>query len=691
MEERTKNSENNNNSYSLEELVKKGIIRQSTYDKVKIGTSIIEKKYFEKETQFEKNEKIYHSIVNYFNNIKNLSYSDKEEIKKNLFKKIGKYAEISHRKIMANEFEILSEIGKGGFGKVRLCRNIKTNQCYAMKKLKFDLLINKAQLFHINTEKNIMSLNDNNIWKAKLNYSFINNGYLYFIMDYYPGGDLLNYMYEKDILTEEEARFYIAEIILGVDSLHKNNCIHRDIKPDNIFIDQNGHLKIGDFGLSILSTNVSFPYTYKWRPKWNNYNIYNNQDEENYNYLIGMSNVGSLLYVSPEIIEKKIYGAEVDWWSVGIIFYEMLIGFPPFFSKYDSPKETGLKIKNFKKYLQIPKEKEENISQEAKQLIFDFLCEREKRLGKNGIDEIKKHIFFKNFDWDNVRDMVPPFIPKLFDYNNEDYQIKKRLRNSLQFYTSKEKINKGKNLIEIRQQKEKENEFKRINLNFYNFDYNKELAELKYNIENNITDLIKAEIDNFVKNNNRSVNNTQEDTSTEEIASLKSSESSQIKIVNINKTNKKNKENTKICLSKSYYSTDFKNKFGSKSVLRFYKNKNMEKSHLNIIPVKNIINREKSLNKTLNKSLNNSNRKEKDYFSYNGNNLNKSTLKSGYSEEYNKIRIINNGKIMDKNNKNKNIVHKGSCFAPQKDIKTLKINGKLIMVKKNLGKLLMNQ
>ena len=454
-------SENNNNLSSLDELVKKGTISQSICDKVKLGSSIIEKKYYDKENQHQKYEKIYNTIITYFNNITYLSNLEKEEIKKNLFKKISKYGRISRQKISENRFEVISEIGNGGFGKVRLCRDIKTNEFFAMKKLKFDLLINKAQLFHINTEKEIMALDDGNIWKAKLRYSFINNGYLYFIMDYYPGGDLLHYMNKKDTLTEEEAKFYIAEIILAVDSLHKNKCIHRDIKPDNIFIDQKGHLKLGDFGLSILSSKITYPYTYSSKK----YLVYDNPEE--FNYLIGLSNVGSLLYVAPEVVEKKIYGAEVDWWSVGVIFYEMLIGFPPFWNNKDSPKETCIKLKNFKKYLNIPKGVK--ISLEAKKLIFDFLSERKKRLGKNGIEEIKNHIFFKNFDWDNIRDMKPPYVPKSFKYDKDKYKYKFMKRKSLQFYTSKENVNK--NIFEIRQKKEEEKELKRINLNFYNFDY----------------------------------------------------------------------------------------------------------------------------------------------------------------------------------------------------------------------------
>ena len=684
------NSDNDNSNYlfSLEELVKKGIIKQTTRDKVRLGASIIEKKYFEKENQYLKHEKIYNTIYNYFNNISNLSDSDKEEIKKIIFQNISKYNRLSRQKISEKRFEIITNIGKGGFGSVKLCKDKNTNEIFAMKKLKFDLLINKAQLFHINTEKDILAFNSNNPWKAKLNYSFINNGYLYFIMDYYPGGDLLHYMNEKDILTEKEAKFYIAEIILAVDSLHKNNCIHRDIKPENIFIDKYGHLKIGDFGLSILSNKITYPYTYKWTKKQKSENI----DKNNFSNLIGLSNVGSLLYVAPEVIEKQIYGAEIDWWSVGIIFYEMLVGFPPFWSENYTTKDISLKLKNFKKHLNIPNGVK--ISKEAKKLIFDFLCEKEKRLGKNGLEEIKNHIFFKNFDWDNVRQMTPPYIPKMFEYENNKFKYNFNLmrQNSLKIYTSKEKVkNNTNNIFEIKQEKENENKFKKINLNFYNFDFNRELVQLKYNIENNLTELIKKEIENynFSKNNSKSVNTniTIEEPSTEEIASLKSAESSK----------KKNKN-----LSKSYYNTEIKNRF-TKNFLPFEQinnyNKNpkakiTKKNSIKIIPIRNLLNNQNQ-NLLYNNSINSAfKNKSKRKFSnndiiYKRKGSNADSITNGKNNAKSIEKTYKTYKTNIFKNQNQNCINKKLNY--ENDQMKMKINGKLFMIKKHLGKYILEQ
>ena len=665
------NDNKTNSLYSLEELVKLGRINKSTYDKVKLGSSIIEKKYLEKEIQYSKNEKIYNTINNYFNNISYISDSEKEEMKKLIFRKISKYYRYSRQKIDENRFEIISEIGKGGFGKVKLCRDKITNEVLAMKKLKYDLLINNAQLFHIKTEKDILSSN-NNIWKANLNYSFINDGYLYFIMDCYPGGDLLHFMNKKDTLTEDEARFYIAEIILAVDSLHKNNCIHRDIKPDNFFIDKNGHLKMGDFGLSIISNNITYPYTYKS----NNNNC--NEDSENIKKLIGFSNVGSLFYVAPEVIEKKSYGAEIDWLSVGIIFYEMLVGFPPFWGENDTPKATGLKLKNFKKYLNIPKGV--NISPEAKKLIFDFLSERENRLGVNGIDEIKNHVFFKNFNWENVRKMKPPFVPNLAPFEDDNLEFMKG--RSLKFCTNKENLKCPKNIFE-KEEEEKENKLKKVNLHFYDFYYNKELVELKYKIENNLEEFIKNEIENFSTISSKSVNMTLEETSTEEIISLKSSDSG---------------KNKKKFLNNYYYNSDIKNKAKSRFTYSEKKNNDSitskfhKQKSIQIIPVRNLMNNLQDNYKTLTKD--------------------KSLRKSHNFEMFPKRKSSNNSTIIKDNDIiNSDIKPRKINFLTKKEKKTninismnnyknefgkkiindydtkkIKINGKLIMIKKTLGK-----
>ena len=469
------------NFHFLEELVIKGVINCKTMDKVKIGTSVLEKKYKKKETKYFDHENLCNKINIYLNSVNNLSEPEKEDIKKSIFKKINNYNRLLRQKLTEKRFEIITDIGQGSLGNVYLVRDKLNNKIYAMKKLNIPAIIRNSQIFHIKIEKDILSMNSDNIWQTKLFYSFIEGDYLYYIIEHCPGGDLLSYFDMKDYLTEEEARFYIAEIILGVESLHKNKCIHRDIKPENIFIDKFGHLKLGDFGLSIISNNIMYPYTYKWKnsnDEIHNGNIKNEKDNKK---IIGFSKVGSLLYLAPEVVENKGYGEEIDWWSVGIIFYEMLFGMTPFFE--GTQEQIIDKIKNFKKYLVVPdKVENKNISKEARKLIYDFLEYKDKRLGLNGIDEIKRHPFFKNFDWDNIRNTKPPYIPKPLRIKELDLELNLK-NNRLGLYTSKE--------IQNREYNNLKNYLNKMNLNIYDFYYNKELEELKYNLNNNIEELIK--------------------------------------------------------------------------------------------------------------------------------------------------------------------------------------------------------
>jgi len=684
--------EDNNfpNFHFLVELVNKGIISPKTMDKVKISTSVIEQKYKNKESKYINHENLYNKINTYLNNITNICEQEKEEVKKRIFKKISKYNRLLRQKIKEKRFEIISNIGEGYLGNVKLVRDKMNNKIYAMKKINIRAIIRNSQLFHIKTEKDILSMNTNNIWKINLIYSFIDNDYLYFIIDYCPGGDLLNFLDNKDTLTEEEAKFYIAEIILGVDSLHKNKCIHRDIKPENIFIDKYGHLKIGDFGLSILSNNIMYPFTYKWKNE--NDEIYSEQKNEKLNNkkILGFSKVGSIMYVAPEVVEKKYYGEEVDWWSVGIIFYEMVVGFTPFFE--GTQEEIIYKIKNFKKYLNIPYEVKNKLSKEGQKLIYDFLEDKEKRLGIGGIEEIKKHPFFKGFDWDNIRNSKPPFIPKPFFIQNLDLKMNLK-NNTLDLYTSKE--------IQNREYNKLKNMMSKINLNIYDFYYNKDLEELKFNLDNEITELIKKEIQIYTKKNEQQKNILKDIDSVEFISTMQSGESDNNKI----------NQNMNIYNSTNIYNSEIKNKY---RFLAFDKNDNEEnkilkkKKTIQIIPIRNLIlNNRRNMNYNKKELLFNSIRFGSSKKNRNKNYINMTERKYN-SKSIFKNDVINNikntekkfssiSKIKDKQKKNENILTNVKTYNEhhehnkmtnnENDKRRLKINGKLFTIKKNLGKL----
>lgn len=152
------------------------------------------------------------------------------------------------------EYEPLSIIGKGAFGEVRVCREKSTGNIVAIKKMKKEEMHKKNQIIHMRTEIEIL-INAKTPWIVNLRCSFQDDFYLYLVMDFCPGGDFMSLLMRKDILNEEDSKFYIAEIILAVEDIHKMDCIHRDIKPDNILVDRKGHLKLADFGLSKLSVN----------------------------------------------------------------------------------------------------------------------------------------------------------------------------------------------------------------------------------------------------------------------------------------------------------------------------------------------------------------------------------------------------------------------------------------------------
>lgn len=149
----------------------------------------------------------------------------------------------------ARDFEPLGIIGRGAFGEVRVCRYKETGEIFAVKKMKKTEMIKKNQALHIRTEKDVLA-EAQNPWIVGLNYSFQDEDFLYLVMDYAPGGDLMNLLMVKDILPENEVKFYAAELVMAIESMHKMNYIHRDLKPDNVLIDKDGHLKLSDFGLS---------------------------------------------------------------------------------------------------------------------------------------------------------------------------------------------------------------------------------------------------------------------------------------------------------------------------------------------------------------------------------------------------------------------------------------------------------
>ena len=381
---------------SLEELLSQHIIDYITYERVLSAKKFIERKYNK-----IKLKNIEHEVAIEKIKMSDLSETQKNEIFLEINKKELNDIKIRRKKLTIREYESLNIIGKGAFGEVHVCRYKKTGEIVAIKKMNITQLIEQGQVRHIQSEQDFLS-KIHSPWVVNLKCSFQEGDYLFLVMEFCIGGDLMNLLISKNTLSEEAAKFYLCELILAIESIHQFNCIHRDIKPDNVLIDKQGHIKISDFGLAKVPDNYFTE------------DLFSNENK-NIKKKIGLGHrknfscVGTAFYVAPEVLLKKGYGVEIDWWSLGIIFYEMLCGFAPFSSQIT--QEVCYKVINHDKFLIFPPGNK--ISKDAKDLIKKLLSDSDKRIGKKGVEEIKQHPFFNGVNWYKIKEMTPPFIPKV--------------------------------------------------------------------------------------------------------------------------------------------------------------------------------------------------------------------------------------------------------------------------------------
>ncbi|XP_032983493.1 myotonin-protein kinase isoform X4 [Rhinolophus ferrumequinum] len=292
-------------------------------------------------------------------------------------------------RLQREDFEILKVIGRGAFSEVAVVKMKQTGQVYAMKIMnKWDML-KRGEVSCFREERDVL-VNGDRRWITQLHFAFQDENYLYLVMEYYVGGDLLTLLSKfGERIPAEMARFYLAEIVMAIDSVHRLGYVHRDIKPDNILLDRCGHIRLADFG-SCLKL----------------------QADGTVRSLVA---VGTPDYLSPEILQAVgggpgtgSYGPECDWWALGVFAYEMFYGQTPFYA--DSTAETYGKIVHYKEHLSLPLA-DAGVPEEARDLIQRLLCPPETRLGRNGAGDFQKHPFFFDLDWDGLRDSVPPFTP----------------------------------------------------------------------------------------------------------------------------------------------------------------------------------------------------------------------------------------------------------------------------------------
>ncbi|KAI1911081.1 Serine/threonine-protein kinase [Ophidiomyces ophidiicola] len=340
---------------------------------------------------------------------------------------------IRTRETVSN-FQTLKIIGKGAFGEVKLVQRKSDGKIYALKSLIKSEMFKKDQLAHVRAERDILADSKDNPWLVKLHASFQDKAYLYLLMEFLPGGDLMTMLIKYEIFSEDITRFYMAELVMAIEAVHKLGFLHRDIKPDNILLDRGGHIKLTDFGLSTGGKKQHDNSYYQQLLKNTSASKDKNRNSGFFNDAINLtvsnrgqintwrksrramaySTVGTPDYIAPEIFNGQGYTYLCDWWSVGAIMFECLIGWPPFCTEQQN--DVYRKILNWKECLYFPEEM--TLSRDSEHLIRSFLCDPEDRIGQEGgqhggANQIKNHPFFRGVVWDQLRKIRAPFEPRL--------------------------------------------------------------------------------------------------------------------------------------------------------------------------------------------------------------------------------------------------------------------------------------
>jgi len=314
-----------------------------------------------------------------------------EDPMETLFKKRG---EIQHtsgkKKVTFENFEFLKVLGKGTFGKVILCREKSTSSLYAIKILKKEVIIKKDEVEHTLTEKRVLQTTKHP-FLISLKYSFTTEDRLCFVMEYVNGGELFFHLSRERSFSEERTKFYGAEIICAIHYLHQRAIIYRDLKLENLLLDKDGHIKIADFGLCKEDIQYgNFTKTFCGTPE----------------------------YLAPEVLEDNDYGRAVDWWGVGVVMYEMMVGRLPFYNRDHD--------RLFELILMDPVKFPRSISDDARDLLSGLLVKDPlTRLGGGPEDAeaVKGHQFFASINWTDLekRRVTPPWKPQVTSETDTRY------------------------------------------------------------------------------------------------------------------------------------------------------------------------------------------------------------------------------------------------------------------------------
>ncbi|XP_043256665.1 microtubule-associated serine/threonine-protein kinase 3 isoform X1 [Colletes gigas] len=310
--------------------------------------------------------------------------------------------EKSQRVPCESDYEVLKLISNGAYGAVFLVKEKTTRLRFAMKKINKNNLMLRNQVEQVFAERDIMSFTDNP-FVVSMYCSFETKKHLCLVMEYVEGGDCANLLKNIGALPPDMARFYFAETVLAVEYLHNYGIVHRDLKPDNLLITALGHIKLTDFGLSkmglmSLATNLYEGYIDRDTRQFSDKQVF-----------------GTPEYIAPEVILRQGYGKPVDWWSMGIILYQFLIGCVPFFG--DTPEELFAHTVNDD--IEWPDDEDWPVQPEAKDIITALLQQSPRdRLGTGGSHEVKEHPYFYGVNWNSLLRQKAEFVPQLI--NDED-------------------------------------------------------------------------------------------------------------------------------------------------------------------------------------------------------------------------------------------------------------------------------
>ncbi|KAF1962847.1 kinase-like protein [Byssothecium circinans] len=332
------------------------------------------------------------------------------------------------------DFQILTQVGQGGYGQVYLAQKKDTREVCALKVMSKTLLFKLDEVRHVLTERDILTTAQSE-WLVRLLYAFQDEKSIYLAMEYVPGGDFRTLLNNTGVLHNRHARFYIAEMFSCVDALHQLGYIHRDLKPENFLIDSTGHVKLTDFGLAagMLAPakiesmriklesvgNVVSPFgrPMEERSAAERRENYRSLRERDVNY--AKSIVGSPDYMAPEVLKGEEYDFTVDYWSLGCMLFEALAGYPPFAGA--TVDETWQNLKQWKKVLRKPVYEDPTyfLSKRTWDLITRLVASKTSRF--RGISEIHAHQYFAEVDWNRLRENKAPFVPELDSETDAGY------------------------------------------------------------------------------------------------------------------------------------------------------------------------------------------------------------------------------------------------------------------------------